>query len=239
MARKRKSPETGEEEAKTRRGLEPAYSGKVGGNKYVVYCDHRKEGWDHPKVLILSFAAKYSAHYFIKKLINGEDFEECEAIGGRKGVITSSGIRITMFGDDLLMLLTYEPTGEEVDWTDDQINKSVLQFKYGRAEGQSRISRDDNGEDDEQRATADAPTAPKPKREKPVKEPKVRVDTTGYVSANDIGAKLKVHGRDVRAALRSLKLEKPSHGWSWPKKEASEIEAQIVEQLKKDKKKKK
>lgn len=235
MARTRKSHTTDEEKAKPRSRPEPPYA-KV--NPYVIYCDLRRTGEEHARVLILTFAAKYAARFMLDKLIREDEFEECLPVGSRTGIITSSGIRITMFDNMLPELLAYERTEAEAEWRDDNVEKMVLQFKYGRSE----YARDELPDPPAQEDSVDSPLPSKgvkpPRDPKPPKEVKPKPDTTGHVSANDIATKLKVQGREVRGVLRALNLPKPDHGWSWPKDEAAKIEKQVVEALKNGKKKK-
>lgn len=231
MARSRKSHNSNEEKVKVR-GLEPP-RGACGDNPYVIYCDLRREGEEHHRVLILNFKAKYAARRFIQKLLHGDGYEPCDPVGSRTGILTSSGIRITAYANQVDMLLEYEPTEAEAAWEDEQLSKSVLQFKYGSSESRT-----------------DLPVTPEERSEKreksnrvreasPPKEKKTKVDTSGHVSANDIAKELKVEGREVRGVLRSLKLEKPAHGWSWPKDEAAKIRSQVEKALGAAKKEKK
>lgn len=240
MARARKSHAPDEEKTKTR--LEPAF-GACGDNPYVIYCDQMRDGEEHSRVLVKNFKAKYAAKFMLSKLIRDDTWEECDPIGGRKGIITASGIRITMFGEDLFMLLDYEPTGPEIEWRDEQTEKHVLQFKYGSSEyAKAKPDNDDEPEeldDDLPKHAPAARAARKEKREKVVKEKKPKIDTSGMVSANDIAKKLKVEGREVRGVLRAMKLEKPEHGWSWSKDEAAKIEEKVSVALKEGKAKKK
>lgn len=230
MARTRKSHTTDEEKAKPRSRLEPPYA-KV--NPYVVYCDLRRTGEDHARVLILNFAAKYAVRFMLDKLIREDTFEECDPVGSRTGIITSSGIRITMFDNALPDLLAYERTEAEAEWRDDNVEKMVLQFKYGRSEYATEEPIETVDEE-----TGEVVKVEKPKKQsKPPKEVKPKFDTTGFVSANDLATKLKVEGRIVRGILRALNLPKPDHGWSWPKEEAAKIEKQVVEAIKNGKKK--
>lgn len=243
VRRSRKSHAAGEEKVKPSRGIEPAYGGKPGSNPYVVYADLQKDGDPTPRILILNFAAKYAAAYFINKLIHGNTWEECEPIGSREGIRTASGVRITMFNKDIWPLLEYKPTDAEAAWEDEGVDKSVLRFKYGRHE---EVKRRDDNEQDEAGSDGDSgegKTKPKRQKSSSPREPKAKVDKSGHVSANDIAKELKLEGREIRGILRGSKLEKPAHGWSWPKdsKELKEIRKLIeagVKELKKKKGKK-
>lgn len=244
MARTRKSHKTSEEDAKPARGkLKPAYSGKVGGNKLVVYADLQRPTDPYARVLVLNFAAEYAARYFIDLLIHTDEWKWVDPIGSRKCLKTTGGVRISMFGDDLKMLLDYKMTEDERAWEDDQVKNSTLRFKYGVHE-QAPRGGDDNEE--EQHGADEASgerraKAPKSKRGEPrtPKEPKVKVDKSGFISANDIAADLKVEGREVRGALRASGMTKPDIGWMWAKdsKELKEARKTIEANLKKKGKK--
>jgi len=233
MARARKSHIGDEEKAKPRSRIEPPYAKD---NPYVVYCDLKREGEDHARVLILNFSAKYAAHYFIMKLIRSDTWEVCKPLINRTGIITASNIRITMFDGKLQELIDYEPTEAEAEWKDERVDQQILAFKYGRSEEAKEVVIETDGDDSSPSPKSIKPAKPaKPPREpKPVK---VKPDTSGHVSANDIAKKLGVEGREVRGVLRALSLPKPEHGWSWPKAEADKIEKQVVDHLKKGKKK--
>lgn len=237
MARARKSHDSDEEKGKTK--LEPAY-GACGDNRYVVYCDFQREGDEHARVLILNFKAKYAARFFLTKLIHNDEWEWVDPIGSRIAIRTTTGVRISMFGeDDLKMLLAYEPTAAEAEWRDEQVEKSVLRFKYGTAEGAKKDEPVADEDADLPKHAPAARAARAEKKEKVVKESKPKVDTSGMVSANDIAKELKVEGREVRGVLRALKLTKPDHGWAWPKAEAADIKKQIIAGLEAAKKGKK
>lgn len=72
---------------------------------------------------------------------------------------------------------------------------------------------------------------PARKSREPQAERKPRVDRSGLVSIGDIAEELKVLPRDARAALRSLKIEKPDAGWAWPDDEAQKIKKRLKETL--------
>jgi predicted glycosyltransferase len=137
-------------------------------------------------------------------------------------ITTSSGVKIMTMGKNFYDILDYQPSPQEEGWSDEQIDKQIRQFKYGRV----LIEEEDSDPEE-------------PKTQKPVKATsapktiKPKFDATGYVTANDIATQLKVEGREVRGVLRSLKLEKPDHGWSWSPTEAEAIKKQIKEGLKK------
>lgn len=243
MVRARKSHKGDEETVSTKtHGLQPAYSGKVGGDRYVVYVDYKKDG-EHTRTIVFMFSAKYAARWFIDRLIHTDTWEWCEDIGSRACIQTTFGLKISMFGKDLEVLMDYQMSTAEAEWSDPFVAKSVLRFKYG----QSEFTDERQSVDDEQGDTDDSEPERQPpeklprkgrsdKAERPAREPKApRADTSGHISANDIAKQLGVEGREVRGVLRGLKLEKPAHGWSWPKTEADKIKEQISAALKKAK----
>jgi hypothetical protein len=234
VRRSRKSHEAGEEKVKAPKGLAPAFAAKVGGNPYVVYADLQREDDPTPRILILNFAAKYAARWFIMKLIHNDDWQWVDPIGSRKCILTTGGIRISMFRDDLEMLLDYQPTEAESRWEDEWTEKSVLRFKYGQHE---EVRREYVVEEDQDGSSGDSgikKTKSKGKGPRTPKEPKVKIDKSGYVSANDIAKELKLEGREVRGILRSSDLSKPSVGWMWEKgsKELKQARAVIESGLK-------
>lgn len=237
MARSRKSHDSGKEDVKTSRShLESPYSGKVGGNKLVVYVDLRREGDDCPRVLVLNFAAKYAARYFIDLLIHNDEWEWVDPIGSRNCIRTTAGVRISMFGDALKMLLDYQMSEAERAWENDGIKQSVLRFKYGTQEVTKRDNQEQQDGTDETPGDGGAVKKQSGRKEpRTPKEPKVKVDKSDFVSANDIAGELKVEGREVRVALRASGMTKPDIGWMWPKdsKELKEARKTIEANLKK------
>lgn len=243
MARARKSHDKGEEDAKSsKHKLEPAYSSKVGGNHLVVYADLQRESDPYARVLILNFAAKYAARAFIDALIHNDEWESCEPVGAREGIKTATGVRITMFGKVLGELLEYKMSEAEKEWSDDQMKQMVLRFKYGTHEAARKNDDTTELEDGTDETLGDnraVKTKSKRKEPRAPKEPKAKVDKSGYVSANDIATELKVEGRIVRGILRGSGLTKPDIGWAWPKDsdELKKMRALIEKGIKEGKKK--
>lgn len=239
MARASKSHRSREEITKTPDGLELPYSPRVDGHRYVVYCSLKKDGDPYGRTLILKFLATYAAQFFVKKLIRDDEFEWCKFMDRDWMLTTSTGITVRCAGNQLRDIMSYEPTEKELEWTDPQLIGSINKFRYGVHEAAPAAN--DYGPDVESADDTEHEPAAKSKRqrtsEKPKKDPKPKVDSGNHTSANDIAKNLGVMGREVRAVLRSLKLEKPDHGWSWPKKEAAEIETRVKAELKKAKKK--
>lgn len=244
MARARKSHDSNEEDVKSSGiKLKPAYSSLVGGNKLVVYADLQRESDPYARVLVLNFAAEYAARAFINALIHNDEWEWVDPVGSRKCIRTTTGVRISMFGDDLAMLLDYKMSEAEKQWTDESMKQNVMRFKYGTHEAVKRDDDNEQLEDGTAETLGSSRTAKgKSRRKEPraPKEPKIKVDKSGFVSANDIAKELKVEGRIVRGVLRSSGLTKPDIGWAWPKdsKELKEMRALIEKGLKEGKKKK-
>lgn len=241
MVRARKSHDSGKEEVKSSRGnLKPAYSGKVGGNKLVVYADLQRETDPYARVLILNFAAEYAARYFIDLLIKDDTWEWTDPIGSRKAIRTTGGTRISMFGDDLEKLLEYKMSPDERSWEDELIKQNTLRFKYGTHEAAKKDDNQEHAHGTTEALSDGGTKKTKSKRSEPrtPKEPKVKVDKSGFVSAIDIGKELKLEGREVRVALRASGMVKPDIGWMWPKdsKELKAARKAIEANLKKAKK---
>lgn len=246
MARARKSHDTGKEEVKSSRAnLEPAYSPKVGGNLLVVYADLQREGDPYARVLVLNFMAKYAARYFIDLLIHNDTWEWIEPLGSREALKTSGGVRISMFKDDLNKLMAYKMSEAERSWEDDLVKQNVLRFKYGTHEAAKKDDNEEHPDGSAETLSDGGVKASKSKRgsARTPKEPKVKVDKSGFVSAIELAADSKLEGREVRGILRSSGLTKPDIGWMWPKgsnelKEAKKIiDAGIKALLKKKGKK--
>lgn len=221
MARARKSHISNEEKVKTR-------SGPV-EYPYVVYCSYHREGEDHARCLVLKFTDPASARNMVDQVIGNDEWGWQLWLERDDMVVTSKGIKVRAGGAQMREVMDVDPANvgrAEI--------KDVLVFKYGSPEGGRKeepviIHRQSGGQIAE--VLEKAP--------KPVKEKKLKIDTSGMVSANDIAKKLKVEGREVRGVLRSLKLEKPAHGWAWSKDEAAKIEEKVSVALKEGKTKKK
>lgn len=234
MARARKSHKSGEEEVKIKKGsIQPPYDHRPGRNRYVIYCDYYREDLETPKVLILGFAELYSAKFFLSLLVNDEEYVWIDPIGMRECIKTRSGVRISTEPGDLKKILGYSPTEQELEWEDDQVRKYVSRFKFGRDPISHRAGAESA---DDAEPIAGKSRSKKDTREP--KEPKVKIDKTGMVTANDIAKELGVEGREVRGVLRALKLEKPQGGWAFDKKTADEIREKVKKGLKEAKEKK-
>lgn len=227
------------DEEKTKRdGIEPPYSAKVDGHRYVVYAHLRREGDEVTRILVEKFFALYAAQYFIKKLVGNDDYEEGlfnnEPPHRWKHIpmiVTSSGVKIMTMNKDLKTIMEYSPNEREREFDDPQLVKNIMSFKYGRQETETPVNAEEGEKKPKENRVKNNPVKEKPSKPK--------IDTSGYVSANDLAKQLKVEGREVRGVLRSLRLQKPDHGWSWPKKEADEIRVKVVAALHELSKKKK
>lgn len=244
MARARKSHDTGKEEVKSGAKLEPAYSSN-GRDPLVVYADLQREGDPYARVLILKFQAKYAARYFIDLLIHNDTWEWIDPIGAREALKTTGGVRISMFKDDLNKLMAYKMSEAERSWEDEQVKQHTLRFKYGTHEAAGKDDNTEHSDGTDETLSDGGTKTSKPKRgsARTPKEPKVKVDKSGFVSAIELAADSKLEGREIRGILRSSGLTKPDIGWMWPKgsnelKEAKKvIDAGIKALLKKKGKK--
>jgi hypothetical protein len=228
MARARKSHDSGKEEVKSRTKLEPAYAAN-GRDRFVVYADLQREGDPYARVLILKFQAKYAARRFIDMLIHTDEWEWTDPIGPRKCIKTSTGVRISMFGNDLAMLLDYKLSEDERVWEDELVKQNTLRFKYGKHEA----AKDDNAEqsDGTDETLSDGGVkASKSKRgsARTPKEPKVKIDKSGFVTAIQLAGDVKLEGREIRGILRASDLVKPDIGWMWPKGSTEAKEAEKI-----------
>ena len=228
MARARKSHKAGKENIRLLpSGLKPARA-QTGHNPYVIYVDYKQPGAQHPRILIQNFHAEYAAKYFLDLLIGDNEYHTVDSIGSREAIRTSFGLRISMFGDDLHMLLNYKPDELEREWEDHQLGNYVSNLKYGR-----------NSEDREEEVVIgeDGIQTKKIKKEKKEKPVKVKIDKSGMVSANEIAKELGETGLDVRTVLRKM-MPKPQGGWLFPKAEAKDVAEKIKKALKEARKKK-
>lgn len=229
MARARKSHDSGKEEVKASRAkLEPAFAAN-GRDRFVVYADLQREGDPYARVLILKFQAKYAARRFIDGLIHNDEWEWTDPIGPRKCIKTTGGVRISMFGDDLAMLLDYKLSEDERSWENELMKQNTLRFKYGRHEA----AKDDTDERDDGTAETlsdGGTTKAKSKRgtARTPKEPKAKVDKSGFIAATDLAKQFNLEGREIRGILRASDLKKPEHGWMWAKGSAELKEAEKV-----------
>lgn len=245
MARTRKSSKTNEEEVRLRAdGLKHPYPARPGQGKYVIYCDTHKEGEEHPRVLVMIFSEAYAAARLVKILV-GKDEVETSAVGSRAGVMTSSGIQITAFPENMILdLLEYEPTPLEEAWRDESVEQAAMRLKHGTQwEVTKKEAEVEEVLDEETGKLVTRKVTKKARAEKKEKAPKI--DRTGMVTATNLAARLKIEPRIFRGALRALKKVKPTGGWLWSKDDAEAIFKEVTAHLegedkgkkKKDKKK--
>lgn len=242
MARTRKSSKTNEEVVRrTIDGLKHPYPARPGQGRYVIYCDTQKQDEQYPRVLVLIFAEAYAAARLVKILIGKDELEAC-ALGSRAGVLTSSGIRITAFPENMILdLIEYDPTSEEAEWRDQDMEQSAMRLKLGT---RWEVTKDEVEEEEViDDATGEVVTrkvkGKKGKTPRVKKEKAPRIDRTGMVTATDLAARLKIEPRIFRGALRALKKVKPTGGWLWSKDDAEAIFKEVTKQLEKDGKVKK
>lgn len=67
------------------------------------------------------------------------------------------------------------------------------------------------------------PPAPTARPQKKERTPRVRENTGGAYTVQDLALELGCTSGQARAALRKSKLEKPQGGWKWPSKEEAEL----------------
>ncbi len=75
-------------------------------------------------------------------------------------------------------------------------------------------------------AKADRKAADKPKREPKAPKPDGLIDLATLLAGTDVSPK------EARNALRKGNFEKPSHGWSWSKKDADDIRPKLLKKVK-------
>lgn len=234
MARARKSHVTNEEKAKAQfrsLNIQPPWSTHLNGNPYVVYADYPKFP-PYKRTLVLKFGQLYSAKYFIKLILGNDEYKWVKHPHVRdQAILTEKGIYISMYGQHLRQIMDYEMTEEEAAWKDEQTHRSAMKLKYSnRWEREDDVPgfehQGENDNDDQESDEGDPSSDPRPRRAK------ARVDTSGFLTANDIAAQLGVRGIEVRGVLRR-KFTKPPQGWSWPKAEAESIALQVKKELKK------
>lgn len=216
----RKSHRTDEEKTKEQRG--PIQY------PYVVYTSYNPgETYETMRWLILKFTTPQAARGHINALIGNDEWEFGKTtVLEYPSVITSRGVQITFRNQAML---------DEVmalDYDEQRMTSDVSYFKFRKVDERRAPTED---EDDDLPKAAKAARASRAEKREPrePKAPKEKVDRSGMVSANDIAAELKVEGREVRAVLRAMKLEKPAGGWFFTKDKAEEIKKAVKDGLKK------
>jgi hypothetical protein len=237
MARPRKSSQSGEEEVKvSRSGLKVPYSGKVGGNPYVIYATYKKEHEEYGRTLVLSFYAEYAARRMIDLLIGKDEYVPGIA-GAREGIRTDTGIFVTsMKPGQIVELLHYPLSEQEAAWRDPLMEQSVMRLKYGtNYNGEKKAEDVEEIQEETETGELVTRTVRKPKEAKAPKEArekKAKLDRTGLVTAGELAERLKLEARIFRGGLRALGLPKPEGGWHWPQAEAEEILKKVEKKLK-------
>lgn len=196
--------------------LAPAYPTPLSKSlvsNYGFYCWRKDGGF-----CFHNFHAAYAARWFFDFVVDGHDYEWIDD----NTIETEHGFKIRGERDTLEKVIEYKRKGEELEWEPGPGHKQYYETFAGRRD---RI------------AIPEKP-AEKPKRErKPVDEEvkvarrKAKVKSGDYVTISEICDGFGRPARDCRAALRAMKVEKPAHGWSWPKSEAEVIRKRVARHL--------
>lgn len=200
--------------------LAPAYPTPLSKSlvsNYGFYCWRRDGGF-----CFHNFHSAYAARWFVDFVIDGKDFEWLDD----NTIETEHGFKIRGERDSLEKIMEYKPkSNEEREW---QPNVGHLQYYETFAGKRERVAVEEK-----------APEKPTPKKRerKPVDEEvkvqrrKAKVKSGDYITIAEICDGFGRPARDCRAALRAMKVEKPQHGWSWPKSEAEVIRKRVARHL--------
>lgn len=175
--------------------------------KFVFYVTRRLDDRDQSMVWILDTVAE--ARKFLDVLL-GDDgivWENPCTIRSSTGIVVST----RWYADLMRAAVDHEYTQAERSLQISYTARNVAaSFRNGvRAISSGGVARPD-----------ETPRAPRP-------APTPRAPRDGLVSVAEVADQLGVEPRIARAALRRMKLEKPSAGWAWP---AAEIPS-IVERV--------
>lgn len=166
------------------------------------------------------FAAMYSTKKFLEAIIADDD--------------------IHWVGDDRFTNSTMEkdkfaPGEFVVIGNGEKTLREVMDHKYTAAEEAWELPKPYTTYAYQIRALSEPKPAPLPEepkkkdivRDATQKQPRAKTSTEGMITIGEIADELKMPPSKARAALRALKLVKPSGGWAWPKEEKEEIKAKI------------
>lgn len=179
----------------------PRYPGR-----YALYVTRR--GDDVGQCMVQVFAAPYAARKFLDALLadDGYVWESDVTIRSETGIIVST----RWFPGRLRECVEHEYTREERDWELDHRHLDAARlFRHGP----------------DVRPTADGGVEPVTRAPRPAPTPRASRD--GLVPAADVAAQLGVEARDLRAALRRMKVPKPAAGWAWPETEVPALVAMV------------
>jgi hypothetical protein len=245
LARARKSHDGDEEKIKSRQptGLQP-YSSHVSGHRYVLYATYAREGETVGRVLVLKFLGTFAAKRMALLLINKDEFTWDVWREQHAMIVTDRGVHIHAHGDQMKEIMEHEFTTAEDEWRDASLTASCNRLLFGRTadiipddelpvHSPRRADKEVADGKPDRKVSDNRPSSPDPKPKRVPKDAAPRADTSGHISAGDIAKTLGVEPREVRAVLRGSDFTKPSHGWSWPAKEAEGIKEQIAKALKK------
>lgn len=155
----------------------------------------------------------YAIKKFLDILLEDDEVSLVKGLMGEEDTLMSTtGITVRLPRDygKIEELFKHEYTEDEAQWElGEPTTSQAVRLRHA------------SDSDEPTEATTTTPGVERPKREK--KEKVVRPSKEGLVTIGEIAAELKIEARDARAALRKAKVEKPTVGWAWEKKEVDNI----------------
>lgn len=170
--------------------------------KYVLYLTRRDD--DETACMAKVFAAPYVARKFLDALLedDGWVWEDETTIRSETGIVVST----RWFPEAMRACVEHVYTTAERDWRLDESHLTHAKlFRYGP----------------DVRPTSEGGVEEVVRAPRPAPQP--RASREGLVPVADVAAQLGVDARDVRQALRKLKVTKPAAGWAWPASEVPSV----------------
>lgn len=184
----------------------------VSDYRHCLYMS--RAGDDDTQAATAMFRNTFAAHKFFLALVADDEWwwddDAATSARGRAEpgttVATSTGVVVSTLHDpdEMVEIVTHELTAEEsARRLSPELARRALWFRAG-----PRLPRTmaDVAEQPARRVTS----AP-------------RASRVGLVPASDVALQLGISPRDLRAALRRLRVPKPAAGWAWPLDEAERI----------------
>lgn len=187
---------------------------------------------ERDRMTFQKFNAIYAAKHFVLLMIDGDEYRwDVRRVHsgdtGKAQIITSRGVIIHTFGDDLEEIMEHEFTSEEASFVFPEPEHS----KYARFPRLGKqgpaLTTDEDYEDTQASRTSAPDDAPQPKVKR---EP--RPSKEGLVTIADICAEIKLEPKAARDALRKSELEKPAAGWAFPAADVPDVINTIIGNLK-------